>query len=309
MADTIKTTEHSARPYQGSGITEYDLKSIRESKGLTLREIFERTRISVAILAAIENGDFHLLPPPVFTKSFIKIYAKAMAIDSDVILARYEQYLETLNPTHRDVKIKEIHKSARLFYKVFLWGLLIIITVGLFTFSLSTYETLTDVVKNQASEEKHKSFSLKNTDAIEKTPKSEAPDQTNVASRTQEGDAQSIPVAKAQPTLPETQEKQKMKQGTASEEINENEGNTAETYQITMEARELTWLRVTADNNPPYEILLQPGEKIERDASIFIIDVGNAGGIDITFQGKSLGKLGEQGQVVHLKLPQDYRFD
>ena len=120
MADTTKNTQHPARPYQGSGITEYDLKSIRESKGLTLKDVFERTRISVATLAAIENGDFHLLPPPVFTKSFIKIYAKTLAIDSEVILARYEQYLETLNPTHRDVKIKEIPRSARLFYKVFL---------------------------------------------------------------------------------------------------------------------------------------------------------------------------------------------
>jgi threonine synthase len=70
-----------------------------------------------------------------------------------------------------------------------------------------------------------------------------------------------------------------------------------------MEAREMTWLRVTADNNPSYEILLQPGEKIEREASRFIVVVGNAGGIDITFRGKSLGSLGEQGQVVHLTLP------
>jgi hypothetical protein len=34
-----------------------------------------------------------------------------------------------------------------------------------------------------------------------------------------------------------------------------------------------------------------------------MIDVGNAGGIDIDFQGKSLGNLGKQGEVVHLKLP------
>jgi cytoskeletal protein RodZ len=303
MVDTIKNTGPSAKPYQGFGITEYDLKSIRESKGLTLRDIFERTRISIATLAAIENGEFHLLPPPVFTKSFIKIYAKTLGIDSNVILTRYEKYLETLNPTHRDVKIKEIPKSARLFYKAFLWGLLIIIIVGLVTFSLSTYETAIDVVKNQISEQEHKSFSLKTTDDIGKIPKSEAQDQTNVAAKTQEGDAQPIPLSQAQPAPRETQEKQKMTQGTASEEINKNQGNTAETYQITMEAREMTWLRVNADNNPPYEILLQPGEKIEREASRFIVVVGNAGGIDITFQGKSLGKLGEQGQVVHLTLP------
>jgi cytoskeleton protein RodZ len=303
MVDTIKNTGHSAIPYQGFGITEYDLKSIRESKGLTLRDIFERTRISVANLAAIENGEFHLLPPPVFTKSFIKIYAKTLGIDSNVILTRYEKYIETLNPTHLDVKIKEIPKSARLFYKAFLWVLLIIIIVGLVTFSLSTYETAIDVVKNQISEQEHKSFSLKTTDDIGTIPKSEAQDQTNVAAKTQEGDAQPIPLSQAQPAPRETQEKQKMTQGTASEEINKNQGDAAETYQITMEAREMTWLRVTADSNPPYEILLQPGEKIEREASRFIVVVGNAGGIDIIFQGKSLGNLGERGQVVHLKLP------
>ena len=303
MVDTIKNTEPSAKLYQGFGITEYDLKSIRESQGLTLRDIFERTRINVATLAAIENGEFLLLPPPVFTRSFIKIYAKTLGIDSNVILARYEKYIETLNPTHRDEKNKEIPKSARLFYKAFLWGLLIIIIVGLVTFSLSTYETAIDVVKNQIPEQEHKSFSLKPTDDIGKSPKSEAQDQANVAAKTQEGDAQPIPLSQAQPAPHETQEKQKMTQGTASEEIDRNEGSTDETYQITMEAREMTWLRVTADNNPPYEILLQPGEKIEREASRFIVVVGNAGGIDITFKGKSLGNLGERGQVVHLTLP------
>ena len=94
-----------------------------------------------------------------------------------------------------------------------------------------------------------------------------------------------------------------MKQVTASEEINKTRDDTAETHKITMEAREMTWLRITADNNQPYEILLQPGEKIEREASHFIVVVGNAGGIDITFQGKSLGNLGKGGQVVHLTLP------
>jgi hypothetical protein len=70
-----------------------------------------------------------------------------------------------------------------------------------------------------------------------------------------------------------------------------------------MEARELTWIRIKADHNPPYEILLKPGEKIEKSASQFMIDIGNAGGIAIEFQGKSLGNLGKQGEVVHLTLP------
>ncbi|MGO9138821.1 MAG: helix-turn-helix domain-containing protein [Syntrophales bacterium] len=303
MVDTIRDTGPSPKAYQGFGITEYDLKSIRESKGLTLKDIFERTRISVANLTAIENGEFQLLPAPVFTKSFIKIYAKTLGIDSNAILSRYEKYLETLTPTHRDVKIKEIPKSTKLLYKAFLWGLLIIIIVGIVTFSLSSYETAVDVVKNQISEQETKSFSSKTTDDIGQIPESGAQDQTNVITKTQEGDAQPIPLSQAQPAPRETQEGEKTKQVIASGEINKNQGNTAETYKMTMEARDETWLKITADNNQPYEILLQPGEKIEREASRFIVVVGNAGGIDITFQGKPLGNLGKVGEVVHLTLP------
>ncbi|HET6461388.1 MAG TPA: RodZ domain-containing protein [Syntrophales bacterium] len=307
MVDTTKATQHSTGLYESPSPTESDLKSIRESKGLTLKDIFECTRISVANLAAIEMGHFHLLPSPVFTKSFIKTYAKTLGIESDVILARYAQYLETLNPASRDVKIKETPKYMRSFYKFSLWGLLAIITIGLVTFSLSTYETLIGVVNDRTSEQENKAFSLKTNDAIEKIPKSETPDQANVATGNKAGDAQSIPVAQTQLAVPEEQEKQNAKQeDTVSAVIDRKQGHTAETYQIIMAARELTWLRVNTDNKPPYEVLLQPGEKIERYAShLVVIDIGNAGGIDITFQGKSLGNLGERGQVVHLKLPQD----
>jgi cytoskeleton protein RodZ len=303
MVDMTKNTGPSQKPYKSFGTAEYDLKSIRESKGLTLRDIFERTRISVANLAAIENGEFHLLPAPVFTKSFIKIYAKTLGIDSNVILSHYEKYLETLNPTHRDVKIKEIPKSARLFYKAFLWGSLIIIIVGLITLSLSTYETAMDVLKNQIPEQEHKPAALKTTDDTEKVSKSEVQDQVSVTAKPQEGDVQPIPPTQAQPAPREAEEREKIKRAAPSEEINKNPGDAGEMYKIAMEAREMTWLKITADDNQPYEVLLQPGEKIEREASHFIVVIGNAGGVDITFQGKSLGSLGKEGQVVHLTLP------
>jgi hypothetical protein len=33
------------------------------------------------------------------------------------------------------------------------------------------------------------------------------------------------------------------------------------------------------------------------------MDIGNAGGIDVSLQGKPLSPLGESGQVVHVTLP------
>lgn len=73
---------------------------------------------------------------------------------------------------------------------------------------------------------------------------------------------------------------------------------------ITITAREPTWLRIMADDEIPAEILLRPGETISRHATDSLtLDIGNAGGVEVTFQGKSLGTLGKSGEVVHLKFP------
>jgi hypothetical protein len=71
-------------------------------------------------------------------------------------------------------------------------------------------------------------------------------------------------------------------------------------------AREMTWIRIVEDQKPPYQILLRPGDQIERQAEeVFSLDVGNAGGIDVYFQGKLLSSMGKSGEVVHVVLPKD----
>ena len=72
------------------------LKEKREALGLTLKDIFQRTRITAVNLEAIENGKLHLLPVPIYTKNFIKTYARTLGIDSKPILDSYEEYLSSL---------------------------------------------------------------------------------------------------------------------------------------------------------------------------------------------------------------------
>lgn len=73
---------------------------------------------------------------------------------------------------------------------------------------------------------------------------------------------------------------------------------------IKIDAQEPTWIRIKVDDELPSEITLRPGETIARTASASIqLDIGNAGGVEVIFQGKSLGKLGKSGEVVHLKFP------
>lgn len=304
MTDTTKKMKSPGQSHKDLNLTEPDLKSIRESKGFTLTDIYERTRISVANLEAIENGEFHRLPPPVFTKSFIKIYAKTLGVESSLTLSRYEQYLETQKSSQGDlVEIEKIPKPARVNYKAFLWSFFILIIAGVVTLTLSSHKSDIDILKNQTSEPEQKTLSLKPADDIEADVKGETSGQSNLAQKTQKKDDQLPSASLVQSPTSRKKGKSTVQQGRASQDIHKQQSEIAGTYQIAMEARELTWLRIKADEGPPYEVLLQPGERIQKSGAQFMIDVGNAGGIDIDFQGKSLGNLGKQGEVVHLKLP------
>lgn len=76
-------------------------------------------------------------------------------------------------------------------------------------------------------------------------------------------------------------------------------------HQLRIEAKELTWIRATIDEQEIKDILLQPGERIEWAAQRgFTLTVGNAGGVDLTLDGQQLPPLGGSGQVIrNLRLP------
>ena len=74
------------------------LKTARESKGLSLKDVNEKTRISVSILDAIENDRFHLLPPGVYTRNFIRTYADFLGVDSQELLDHFTKEREQTAP-------------------------------------------------------------------------------------------------------------------------------------------------------------------------------------------------------------------
>jgi cytoskeletal protein RodZ len=67
------------------------LRDSRLSKGLTLEEVAEVTKIRSTYLAAIEAGEYGKLPGEVFLKGFIAQYAQAMDEDPEPYLELYRQ--------------------------------------------------------------------------------------------------------------------------------------------------------------------------------------------------------------------------
>jgi hypothetical protein len=76
-------------------------------------------------------------------------------------------------------------------------------------------------------------------------------------------------------------------------------------YDLEALATDTTWLLVTIDKTDSREILMKPGDSVRWHAKNgFFLKIGNAGGVKLVLNGKEVGKLGEEGEVVKINLPE-----
>lgn len=73
------------------------LKEARAARGLSLDRVEEETKIRKKYLAALEEDQYHVLPGRVYTKAFLRTYARLLELDVDAVMAEFraENPLET----------------------------------------------------------------------------------------------------------------------------------------------------------------------------------------------------------------------
>lgn len=76
-----------------------ELRKEREIRGISIKEIADATKVSSRFLEAIERNDFDRLPAPVFTRGFIREYARYLGLNSDDAVNRYMQFVEESDAT------------------------------------------------------------------------------------------------------------------------------------------------------------------------------------------------------------------
>src|SRR5438270_345899 len=79
------------------------LKAAREAQGLSLRQIYERTKIPINHLQALDLGQPDDLPEPVYVAGFIKRYAECIGLDGQVLA---DEYKRADSPSNGDGKSK-----------------------------------------------------------------------------------------------------------------------------------------------------------------------------------------------------------
>ncbi|HKR62499.1 MAG TPA: helix-turn-helix domain-containing protein [Thermoanaerobaculia bacterium] len=66
-----------------------ELRREREIRGISLKEIADATKISKRFLEAIERNDHRTLPAPVFTRGFVREYARYVGLNAEEMVNRY----------------------------------------------------------------------------------------------------------------------------------------------------------------------------------------------------------------------------
>ena len=80
------------------------LKKRREESGRDLREISETLKIKYAYLKALEDNDLQSLPAEVYVKAYLVSYARALNLNTEEILAVYNQQVNPPQPEKKSVQ-------------------------------------------------------------------------------------------------------------------------------------------------------------------------------------------------------------
>ncbi len=285
-------------------------QTARETLGLTLEQMVSRTRILESHLKALEADSFEQLPERVFTKGFIRAYARSLELDEKECLRLFEECSASFY--QKEKEDEEIRK--RLLYKedmqktrasrtmvgLLVGGLFLLGVVVLFQqqfpsgsivsrFSQQSVDPRDEVVSkpgraNEVVEDRRSSATVSQDGASRVAPTEPAPemDAGGTFAESTVDDGASMPFVLPPDFAPASAT---------------DSGNGPLVLEI--RTLEVTWAVIRSDQNEPQEILLRAGEVIRRRAlDRFLLTLGNAGGVEVRLNGQLQGPFGEHGAVV-----------
>jgi cytoskeleton protein RodZ len=111
------------------------LRQAREARGVSLREIAGRTKISVVALAALERNDVSKLPGGIFSRSIVKSYASEVGLDPDGTVQEFlDRFDQDPPPTVAAVRVPdeeiELERRKQQAARVFLLALAVMILLS-----------------------------------------------------------------------------------------------------------------------------------------------------------------------------------
>jgi cytoskeleton protein RodZ len=263
------------------------LRKEREKRNVSLDAVAKVTRITKENLEALEKDDFQVISAPVFVRGFLRNYATFLGLDPKEVVGRYDSQTDLVPIPEEEEPPPPPPKEEKPIFKTLLF--LSILLVGV-VFSFYYYKKSSGPTSPPPPSAE---VAPAPAPGIQPSPSKVTPTKGKTSTRAIQPEKGKKPPDKLQaattstPDIDQTKEKRNVLRAVALEK---------------------TWLRIIADDQQVSDVLLQPKETSTWTAhQKFDITIGNAGGVELFFNGTSQGRLGDSGAVLHLVLPKEMR--
>jgi cytoskeleton protein RodZ len=281
-----------------------NLRREREMRGISLDEIAGSTKISVRFLQAMENDDFANLPGGIFTRSFIRSYAKYLGLDDEQVMSEFQMMTQAKDVELRPLMFASSSNSPRRERRPFLLPVVLAVAMLAGGYSLFRY----------THRHEESPVTTPGNGAVQAAPSPTTSSSAPPLGTASDPQGSPAPAASSQPSAPPsvsnsgTGSLQKPMAG-ASQALTGTPsaappGPAPESDMVLkVAATQRVWVSVDADGKTALQRTLSP-----QDTSIitakdhFDLVTANAQALTLTLNGEMLKPLGRQGEVkkVHL---------
>jgi cytoskeleton protein RodZ len=273
------------------------LRTEREAQGREMAEIAEELCITKRYLRAIEEDDLKSLPGCFFYRSFVKQYAALLGVDEQRIMPGIEALTANAEPLPLPGGDPRYAARAREDSNTDSFAGLMVVDRP----TLGTIDPIVEDANRRRFSDRRIGLSLAVLVAVllgcsgfyawwNKAPQP-------VAIRVPQ--PVETPAATAVTTAAPSPAPSNDSNGAPTVSVTTTTGSDGVNHLVlNLSATEETWLSITSDGKQIFSGVLQPSQtKTLTTPEVAKMRVGNAGGLEVRWNGKSIGPIGPRGQV------------
>lgn len=250
------------------------LRSARERRGISLRQIAASTKISTASLEALERNDISRLPGGIFSRAFVRSYAIEVGLDPDDTVREFlERFDAEPPPTVAQVVIPEgesdfesQQRMAGVVLTLVVVSVLVLAVLLYFTMRRSGPPASGDSPLAAAAQD-----GQGGEDEHEEVANAVAPPEPAASAV--------VPETPVLPTAPPASQ-------------------TAAGFRLDLHPSGDCWISLTIDGKPILARVMEGGERLNYQVRTqAVIEIGDAGAFEYSLNGRPGRSLGQAGQV------------
>ncbi|MCU4919250.1 MULTISPECIES: helix-turn-helix domain-containing protein [Bacillus] len=284
------------------------LKEARGTKGLSIDQLHEITKIQKRHLVAIEEGNYDVLPGAFYARAFIKQYADAIGLNGEELLVEYQSTIP--QSEKRDVpQVSTGQKTQETMQKSSSWPIadhmpkilvaLLVIAVGVVIWFV--FQALTGKDDEKVPNTQSEKIEVKKA---ENSPLDTKKDEVKAEEPKKEEPKKEEPKKEEQPAQPTGQQEVKVVGTTGKVSTLEIHNN--KTLELEISGKGASYVDVKDDaGNEVLNTTIQDGQTEKRDlttAKEVRLNIGNATNVEVKLNGQVVAYPLDPEKELHQRL-------